>query len=64
MSAPFQKGRVSWQISSNGGSAPVWGPSGTELFFESGNQLMRVRVSTAGGFSVSHPQNPSFNTLP
>ena len=54
---PFPEGTGRWQISSNGGSAPVWGPSGTELFFNSGNELMRVRVSTAGGFSVSHPES-------
>ena len=55
---PFPEGPGRWQISSNGGSAPVWGPSGTELFFDSGNELMRVRVSTAGGFSVSHRRIP------
>ena len=61
---PFPEGPGRWQISSNGGSAPVWGPSGTELFFESGNELMRVRVSTAGGFSVSHPAESLFQHAP
>jgi eukaryotic-like serine/threonine-protein kinase len=61
---PFPEGPGRWQISSNGGSAPVWGPAGNELFFDSDNELMRVRVSTAGGFSVSHPAESLFRHAP
>jgi len=61
---PFPEGAGRWQISSSGGSAPAWGPKGNELFFELGNELMRVRVSTAGGFSVSHPAESLFRHAP
>jgi hypothetical protein len=61
---PFPDGPGRWQISSDGGGAPVWGPAGNELFFASGNELMRVRVSTAGPFSVSLPAEPLFSHAP
>jgi hypothetical protein len=47
-------------VSSNGGSAPRWGPDGTELFFYEGNRLMRVGVSTAGEFALHLPATPLF----
>ena len=61
---PFPEGPGRWQISSMGGGAPVWGPEGNELFFDSDNVLMRVRVSTAGRFSVSLPAEPLFRHAP
>ena len=48
---PFPDGVGHWQISTDGGGAPVWEPDGKELFFEAGNELMRVRVSTGAGFT-------------
>jgi Tol biopolymer transport system component len=53
---PFPEGPGRWQISTRGGRAPVWGPDGTELFFASGNMLMRVRVSTSELFNAGTPE--------
>ena len=61
---PFPEGSGRWQISSSGGGAPVWGPQGNELFFDSDNVLMRVRVTTAGRFSVSLPAEPLYRHAP
>jgi hypothetical protein len=61
---PFPEGLGRWQISSDGGTAPVWGPGGNELFYASGNELMRVRVSTTGQFSVSLPAESLFSHAP
>ena len=61
---PFPEGPGRWQISSTGGVAPVWGPAGNELFFASTEGLMRVRVATAGPFSVSLPADFLFRHTP
>ena len=53
---PFPDGPGRWQISTRGGVAPMWGPDGAELFFASGNMLMRTRVSTAGQFTAATPE--------
>ena len=42
-----------WQISRNGGSEPMWSPSGRELYYRSGSgELMEVQVDGGNGFSV------------
>ena len=53
---PFPEGKERWQASTNGGGAPAWGADGKELFFDEGNALMRVAVSTSGGFSAGSPE--------
>ena len=53
---PFPEGTGRMRISSAGGSAPVWGPDGKELFFLENNTLMRVSVSTTGNFSFGTPE--------
>jgi serine/threonine-protein kinase len=40
-------------ISAGGGVEPLWSHSGREIFYRSGNRLMSVAVSAAGGFSTS-----------
>ena len=45
-----------WQISVEGGRAPVWGPQGGELFYHSGQALMVVRVETESNFTHGSPQ--------
>ena len=41
-----------WQISTDGGTRPVWGRNGRELFFADGSQaVMAVPVETSGPFS-------------
>jgi Tol biopolymer transport system component len=39
-----------WQISTEGGSEPVWNPNGRELFYRSGDKMMAVDISTQSGF--------------
>ena len=55
---PFPKvdeGR--WQISRSGGSRPVWGPDGRELFFLSPNgEMMAVPVRTEPGFAPGNAE--------
>jgi serine/threonine-protein kinase len=42
-----------WQVSSNGGSKPLWARSGRELFYIDGaGALVTVGVQATGGFSV------------
>ena len=53
---PFPDGRGRWQVSQNGGEAPMWGPDGQELFFKEGDTLMRVAVSTNREFSAGSPE--------
>ena len=43
------------QLSADGGSEPIWSPTGLELFYRSGNRLMRVDLS--GG--VTHAGIPT-----
>ena len=44
-----------WQVSVDGGSTPRWGPTGRELFYWRGQQLVSVPVTTAGSFSAGEP---------
>jgi eukaryotic-like serine/threonine-protein kinase len=50
------------QISSEGGTSPVWAKNGLELFYRNSNKQMVVSVSTKGGFAAGNPralfQNP------
>jgi serine/threonine protein kinase/Tol biopolymer transport system component len=39
-----------WQISTDGGTEPVWNPNGRELFYRSGDKMMVVDISTQSGF--------------
>jgi serine/threonine-protein kinase len=44
-----------WQISTDGGSEPVWNRDGRELFYRSGNKMMAVQVTTQPSFSAGKP---------
>ncbi len=44
------------QISIDGGSEPVWSPTGRELFYRNGNKMMAVPILTEPRFSVGTPQ--------
>ncbi len=33
-----------WLVTNDGGTEPVWGPSGRELFYRSGDQLVMVPI--------------------
>ena len=44
------------QVSTNGGTRPLWARSGRELFYESGGALMRVAVTTGAALTVTPPE--------
>ena len=41
-----------WQISTEGGTEPVWNPNGRELFYRNGPKMMAVDITTQSGFSA------------
>jgi serine/threonine-protein kinase len=45
-----------WQISTEGGTEPVWNPKGRELFYRSGNKMMAVDIATQPTFSAGKPK--------
>ena len=45
-----------WQISTEGGTEPVWNPNGRELFYRSGDKMMAVDIATQPGFAVGKPR--------
>jgi serine/threonine-protein kinase len=45
-----------WQISTDGGTEPLWNRSGRELFYRSGDKLMAVGISTQPGFVAGKPR--------
>jgi hypothetical protein len=45
-----------WQISTEGGSEPVWNPKGRELFYRSGNKMLAVDIVTQPTFSAGKPK--------
>jgi Tol biopolymer transport system component len=45
-----------WQISNAGGETPTWSPDGKELFYTSGNVIMRVAI---GGGASLNPGTPA-----
>jgi eukaryotic-like serine/threonine-protein kinase len=45
-----------WQVSSGGGSAPVWAHNGRELFYASGKNLYVVRITPGSPFTAEPPR--------
>jgi eukaryotic-like serine/threonine-protein kinase len=45
-----------WQISTEGGTEPVWNPNGKELFYRSGDKMMSVDITTRPSFSAGKPK--------
>lgn len=45
-----------WQVSRDGGSAPIWSHDGTKIYFRNGAQMIGVSVSTDSGFSAGTPE--------
>jgi serine/threonine-protein kinase len=50
----LDKGR--WQVSTSGGSQPLWARDGRELFFRNNAALMAAAVQTDPGFAVGTPK--------
>jgi eukaryotic-like serine/threonine-protein kinase len=45
-----------WQISTEGGTEPLWNPNGRELFYRSGDKMMAVDITTQPGFAAGKPK--------
>jgi Tol biopolymer transport system component len=45
-----------WQISTDGGTEPVWNPNGRELFYRSGDRMMALDIATQPGFTAGKPR--------
>jgi eukaryotic-like serine/threonine-protein kinase len=60
-----------WQISTEGGTEPVWNSNGQELFYRSGDKMMAVDIATRPSFTAGKPRvlfegryNPAPGTTP
>lgn len=53
-SYPSRNGK--WQISSSGGTTPLWDPSGRELYFVQGSTVCDVTISAGETFDYSAPR--------
>jgi serine/threonine protein kinase len=45
-----------WQISTEGGTEPMWNPNGRELFYRSGDKMMAVDTATQPSFTAGKPR--------
>jgi serine/threonine-protein kinase len=45
-----------WQISTDGGTEPLWNHNGRELFYRNGDRMMAVDISTQPGFAAGKPR--------
>jgi eukaryotic-like serine/threonine-protein kinase len=45
-----------WQISTDGGTEPVWNPNSREMFYRSGRKMMAVDIATRPGFAAGKPR--------
>ena len=56
MRSPIRARGAKRQISTEGGTEPVWNRNGRELFYRSGNKMMAVDITTHPGFTAGKPQ--------
>ena len=54
--SPDVDGGSRWQITTDGGTEPVWSPDGRELFYRNGNRMLSVAVDTSFGFEWQPPK--------
>jgi hypothetical protein len=45
-----------WQISTEGGTEPVWNRNGREFFYRSGDKMMAVDIATQPSFAAGKPR--------
>jgi eukaryotic-like serine/threonine-protein kinase len=45
-----------WQISTDGGTEPIWNRNGRELFYRSGDKMMAVDIATQPSFIAGKPR--------
>jgi len=53
---PFPSLGAKWKISTDGGTEPLWAPTGRELFYRNGDKMMAVSLETKPAFAVSNPR--------
>jgi serine/threonine-protein kinase len=53
---PFPGPGGKWQISTDGGTEPVWNPKGRELFYRSGKKMMAAEYESQPTFSPGKPK--------
>ena len=53
---PFPGPGGKWQISTEGGTEPVWNPNGKELFYRSADKMMAVDIATQPSFTFGRPR--------
>jgi len=53
---PFPEPDQRWQVSTQGGTQPVWNPNGREISYRSGDKMMVVSVSTGPEPTLSDPK--------
>ena len=44
---PFPAPDQRWQVSTQGGTQPMWNPNGREIFYRDGNKMMAVEVKVS-----------------
>jgi hypothetical protein len=52
---PVPSGNPAVQVTTSGGEHPQWSPDQKELFFDSGNHMYSVAITTERGFTASSP---------
>jgi serine/threonine-protein kinase len=52
---PYDGPERRWQISSQGGTQPLWNPNGREVFYRNGDRMMAVDVTTSPDVKLSPP---------
>jgi serine/threonine-protein kinase len=53
---PYPGPGAKLQISTDGGTEPLWNPNGRELFYRSGNKMMAVEITPQPSFSAGKPK--------
>ena len=53
---PYPGPERRWQVSTEGGTQPVWNPNGKEIFYRTGNKMMVVEVATAPAVTLAPPR--------
>ena len=53
---PFPEAEGKWQISTGGGTQPMWAWNGRELFYRNGDKMMSSSVETTTMFTAAKPK--------
>jgi serine/threonine-protein kinase len=52
----FPEKGARWQISTNGGTEPIWSPDGNKIYYRHNDHIMVVDISTDVGFRAGKPE--------